>query len=183
MQDPDKLVRYLGLIVLGAVALGGCTTTRTRVDWVRVPRQNAVQAPPPAYTPPPPAYPPSVPATDDDFTRWAGDRVFFDTDRATLSLNARDILARQAEWLGRHPNVAVRIEGNTDERGSAQHNMGLGQRRADAVRDYLVRRGVAGARISTMSNGVSRPIETGSDEASHARNRNAQTVVITVQGL
>jgi peptidoglycan-associated lipoprotein len=120
-----------------------------------------------------------VPGSAEDFAVKAGDRVFFGFDSAALDTQARATLDAQATWLRGYPNVLVRIEGNTDERGQEEHNLVLGQHRAQAVRAYLASRGVDAARISTVSNGVALPIVMGSDPASLAQNRNARTVIIT----
>lgn len=106
-----------------------------------------------------------------------GDRVFFDFDSSTLSPEAQAILDRQAEWFGRNPSVAAQLEGHADERGTREYNLGLGQRRANAARDYLVARGVAGGRLSTISFGKDRPDALGSNEQAWAQNRRAVTAV------
>lgn len=177
MQISTRPARTLILMTTAALALGGCSTTR--YEWKQVPGQGAVHRPPP---PPPPVQEFTPPSASDDFAAYAGDRVFFDTDKSVLKLNARQTLDRQAEWLNRHPEVTARIEGNADQRGTPQYNEALGQRRAEAVRDYLVSRGVAASRISMVSYGLSQPIEPGRSPQALARNRNARTVVITAQG-
>ena len=103
------------------------------------------------------------------------DRVLFDTDRSTLSGEARSVLDRQSGWLQQNPGLAVQIAGNADERGTEEYNLALGERRAGAARDYLVSHGVQGSRISTISYGKDRPSALGSDEAAWAQNRNAIT--------
>jgi peptidoglycan-associated lipoprotein len=108
----------------------------------------------------------------------AGDRVFFDTDAYQIRPDAAEILARQADWLGRYPAVRVRIEGNCDERGTREYNFALGERRANSVREFLVAHGVDGGRITTVSYGKERPIDPGSDEAAWAKNRNAHTDIV-----
>ena len=86
-------------------------------------------------------------------------------------------LDRQAAWLGRYPQVSVQVAGNCDERGTEEYNLALGQRRANAARDYLVARGVQSARITTISYGKDRPTALGDDEQAWAQNRNAITSV------
>ena len=103
------------------------------------------------------------------------DRVLFDTDRATLSGEARGVLDSQAGWLQRTPGMAVQVAGNADERGTEEYNLALGQRRANAARDYLVSHGVQGSRISTISYGKDRPSALGSTPDAWAQNRNAIT--------
>ena len=94
-----------------------------------------------------------------------------------LSGDARSTLDRQSGWLGRYPQVSVQIAGNCDERGTEEYNLALGQRRANAARDYLVARGVSSARISTISYGKERPTALGDNEEAWAQNRNAITSV------
>jgi peptidoglycan-associated lipoprotein len=117
------------------------------------------------------------PGSQEDLVRSAGDRILFDTDRATLNPAASAILARQAAWLQQNPQVNVWVAGNCDERGTEEYNLALGQRRANADRDYLVAHGVAKARVETISYGKARPVDAGSNAAAWAQNRNAVTSV------
>lgn len=103
------------------------------------------------------------------------DRVLFDTDRSSLSADARGTLDRQAAWLGQKPSLAVQIAGNADERGTEEYNLALGERRANAARDYLVSKGVQGSRITTISYGKDRPSALGSNPEAWSQNRNAIT--------
>jgi peptidoglycan-associated lipoprotein len=107
-----------------------------------------------------------------------GDRVYFDFDKYDIRDEARPLLDAQASWLSRYPMVRVRIEGNTDELGTTEYNFALGARRANAVREYLSGRGIALARIDTVSYGKARPIDTGGGETAQAHNRNAHTTLI-----
>ncbi len=118
-----------------------------------------------------------APGSQEDLVANVGDRVMFATDRSTLSSDAQGVLQRQSAWLAKYPQDAVQIAGNCDERGTEEYNIALGQRRANAARDYLVAQGVAGARITTISYGKDRPTATGSDESAWAQNRNAITSV------
>ena len=119
----------------------------------------------------------ALPGSSQDFVITAGDTVFFDTDAYTIRPDAADILAKQADWLGRYPAVHVRIEGNCDERGTREYNFALGARRANSVRDFLVAHGVDGGRITTVSYGKERPIDPGDDESAWAKNRNGHTTI------
>ena len=92
---------------------------------------------------------------------------------------AQPRLDAQAAWLQRYPQVTVRIEGNADERGTREYNLALGARRAEAVRTYLIQRGVPAGRIDTISFGKERPIVEGSNEAAWAQNRNAHTAIVS----
>ena len=105
------------------------------------------------------------------------DRVFFATDSHTLDDRARSVLDTQAAWLVRNPNVRVTIEGHADERGTREYNLALGDRRANAAKNYLAARGVPAARMSTISWGKERPEALGSDEGAWAQNRRAVTVI------
>ena len=91
--------------------------------------------------------------------------------------DARSTLDRQAGWLAQYQQVNVQVAGNCDDRGTEEYNLALGQRRANASRDYLVARGVAGARISTISYGKDRPTALGDNEQSWTQNRNTITSV------
>lgn len=116
------------------------------------------------------------PGSQADLAATAGDRVYFALDRHDLSADARATLDRQAAWLGRYPG-AVLVEGNADERGTREYNLALGARRADAVRQHLISRGVDATRIRTVSYGKERPIDPRSNEEGWAINRNAHTVI------
>ncbi len=118
-----------------------------------------------------------VPGSQEDLVANVGDRVLFAFDSSTLSSEAQGTLERQSGWLGRYPQVSVQIAGNTDDRGTEEYNLALGQRRANAARDYLVAKGVSSARISTISYGKDRPTALGDNEESWAQNRNAITSV------
>ena len=108
----------------------------------------------------------AVPGSEEDLVANVGDRVFFDTARQSLSSDAQATLDKQASWLGRYPQVSVQMAGNADDRGTEEYNIALGQRRANAARDYLVAKGVstASSRISTISYGKDRPTAQGDDE-------------------
>ena len=105
------------------------------------------------------------------------DRVFFAFDSYALDESSRRTLDSQAAWLQRNPAVRVVIEGHCDERGTREYNLALGDRRANAVRDYLESRGVAASRMQTISWGKERPAVEGSYEEAWAQNRRAVTVV------
>jgi peptidoglycan-associated lipoprotein len=117
------------------------------------------------------------PGSQEDLVANVGDRVFFDFDRSNIRADQRPVLQRQAEWMGRYPEVRVLVEGHTDERGTREYNLALGQRRANATRDVLVAGGVNPSRVSTISFGKDQPAALGSDESAWAQNRRAVTVV------
>jgi peptidoglycan-associated lipoprotein len=119
----------------------------------------------------------AAPGSQEDLAQSAGDRIFFDTDRSALTQQATATLDRQFAWLQQYPQVNIWIAGNCDERGTEEYNLALGQRRANADRDYLVAHGIARGRIETISYGKSRPIDGASTPEAWAQNRNAITSV------
>ncbi len=104
--------------------------------------------------------------------------VFFDTDKSDLTPETRDLLAANAEWLRQHPTVRVLVEGHCDERHTAEYNLALGWRRANAVKSYLVSLGVGGGRLDTISYGEERPFALGRDESAWRLNRRAHFVIV-----
>jgi peptidoglycan-associated lipoprotein len=106
-----------------------------------------------------------------------GDTVYFGFDEYGLTSDDRVILERQAALLMRSPSLGVRIEGHTDERGTREYNLALGDRRSNSVKDYLVVLGVDPSRITTVSYGEERPAVLGSDEGSWTQNRRAVTLI------
>ncbi|MFV0514483.1 MAG: peptidoglycan-associated lipoprotein Pal [Jhaorihella sp.] len=119
----------------------------------------------------------SDPASPAYFQQAIGDRVLFAVDQSDLSQEAQSTLQAQAEWLMRNSDYSAVIEGHADEQGTREYNLALGARRANAAREFLVSRGVAGSRLKTVSYGKERPIEICSQEACYAKNRRAVTVL------
>ncbi len=103
--------------------------------------------------------------------------VFFATDRYELGQEAREHLATNATWLRQYPTVAILVEGHCDERNTREYNLALGERRANAVRDYLIFMGVDAHRIRTISYGEERPFSQGHDEATWQLNRRSHFVI------
>lgn len=118
-----------------------------------------------------------TPGSVGDFRQNVGDRVFFDTDSSTVREDGRQTLNRQAEWLKKYGNYQITIEGHCDERGTREYNLALGERRANAARQYLIAQGIPASRIKTVSYGKERPDPVGSDEGAWARNRRAVTAL------
>lgn len=116
-----------------------------------------------------------------DFMANAEDRVFFAFDSSALTDNATEVLDTQVKWLNmrKHNKVNVIVQGYCDDRGTREYNLALGERRANAVKQYLVSQGVAADRISVISYGKERPAVLGNNEAARAQNRRAVTVVKT----
>ncbi|MCC6597257.1 MAG: peptidoglycan-associated lipoprotein Pal [Alphaproteobacteria bacterium] len=119
----------------------------------------------------------AAPGTQADLVVNVGDRVFFGYDRYDISSEAQMTLNKQASWLQQYPNLNVTVEGHSDERGTREYNLALGERRANSVKNFLVASGVAANRINTISYGKERPAVPGSDETSFAQNRRGVTKV------
>ncbi len=178
------------LIVFMALYLGACKSSGPKVD-----------APPPKPTPVPTPEPSAIteevvhePETNtivsqevteelpEDLAQlnaqgYLGD-VFFDTDRFDLTPAARESLATNAAWLQKHPTISILIEGHCDERNTREYNLALGERRASAVRDYLVFLGIASQRIQIISYGEEKPFALGSNEGSWKLNRRAHFLIV-----
>jgi peptidoglycan-associated lipoprotein len=120
---------------------------------------------------------PNDPTSVAYFNQTIGDRVLFAVDQSTISDTGRVTLDGQANWLNNNTDFTAVIEGHADEQGTREYNVALGARRANAVREYLISRGVAGTRLTTVSYGKERPIEICSNEACYAQNRRAVTVL------
>jgi peptidoglycan-associated lipoprotein len=119
----------------------------------------------------------AAPGSQQDFVVNVGDRVFFSTDSSDLSAQARATLDKQAEWLNHYNQYTAQVQGNADERGTREYNLALGARRAQVVRDYLVSRGVAANRLSTISFGKERPVALCDDISCWSQNRRSVTAL------
>ena len=137
----------------------------------------ACSSKPPEAPAPAPVATGIVPGSQEDLVANVGDRVFFDFDVSRLREDAKATLDKQSAWLAKYPNVNAQIAGNTDERGTEEYNLALGERRANSAASYLKARGVASARLTTISYGKDRPTAQGSTEEAWAQNRNAITSV------
>ena len=104
------------------------------------------------------------------------DRVFFATNESVLTTASRDTLRKQAGWMRKNSDLTFVIEGHADERGTREYNLALGERRANAAKDYLMTYGVAGNRLSVISYGKERPVDSGSNPLSWSKNRRSVTV-------
>lgn len=120
---------------------------------------------------------PNDPSSPAFFNETVGDRVLFAVDQSTLTPDGQIVLDGQANWLLTNTDFTAVIEGHADEQGTREYNVALGARRANAVREYLVSRGVAGNRLRTVSYGKERPLEVCSNESCYAKNRRAVTVL------
>jgi len=120
----------------------------------------------------------ATPGSQQDFVVNVGDRVFFETDSSELSAQSRTTLDKQAQWLNTYSQYGqFTIEGHADERGTREYNIALGARRAQAVRDYLISRGVAANRMRTISYGKERPVALCDNISCWSQNRRAVTVL------
>ncbi len=161
-------------LLAGSLALGAC----------------AKQAP--EDLPPPPVNPntgggsvdtgPAVPGvgTNEHFVAGVNGQniIFFDTDRYNIDSADAAALQTQAQYLSQYPSVTVTIEGHADERGTREYNLALGERRANAAKNYLTSLGVAASRVSTVSYGEERPAALASTPEAWAQNRRAVTIVV-----
>ena len=137
----------------------------------------ACSSPAPTTTTAPAATSGIVPGSQEDLVANVGDRVFFDFNQSTLRADAKGTLDKQVAWLAKYGSVNVQVAGNCDERGTEEYNLALGQRRANSAASYLRAKGVAGARLNTISYGKDRPTAQGSTEEAWSQDRNAITSV------
>ena len=118
-----------------------------------------------------------ISGTHEDFIVSVGDRVFFDYDSAELDADAQELLQAQAAWLKQYKKTSIIIEGHCDERGTREYNLALGEKRAQAVKNYLNGLGVDSSSISTISYGKERPAVVGSNDDAWSQNRRSVTKV------
>ena len=104
------------------------------------------------------------------------DRVFFATNKSSLTTRSRDTLRKQATYLRKNKDLTVTVEGHADERGTREYNLALGERRANAAKDYLMTYGISSDRISVLSYGKERPVDSGSNPLAWSKNRRSVTV-------
>jgi peptidoglycan-associated lipoprotein len=147
------------------------------------PPPPTVEARPPAAPPPPPPPPPVTPPpagpsiSQQEFQAFQNQDIYFDFDKYDLRTDARTILDRKASFLNQNSSVRVQIEGHCDERGTVEYNLALGERRANAAKQYLTTAGISAGRLSTISYGEERPLDPGQNEAAWARNRRDHFVI------
>ena len=104
------------------------------------------------------------------------DRVFFATNESVLTTASRETLRKQAAWMRKNSDVTVVLEGHADERGTREYNLALGERRANAAKDYLMTYGISSNRMSVISYGKERPVDSGSTPLAWSKNRRSVTV-------
>ncbi len=166
----------IAVTLAGALALSACK--KDPPDDLPPPPQDTVDTTP---TPTGPLGPEgAVPGTQQHFVEvmQGADTIYFDTDKFDLGSEDIAALRSQAAYLQQYPTVRATIEGHCDERGTRDYNIALGDRRANAAKNYLVSLGVAGDRLTAVSYGKERPVALGSNEEAWARNRRAVTVVL-----
>ncbi len=154
----------------GTAAGTGTTTDTTATTSSSVTAEATTVSPDEAVAGP-------TPGTQEDLVVNVGDRVFFDFDKSVIVAAAEKTLKRQAAWLKQFPSVSVTIEGHCDERGTREYNLALGERRATALKNFLVALGIDSSRIATISYGKERPDALGHSEAAWSQNRRGVTVV------
>lgn len=160
------------LLLAGALAVSACKTN--------APKQLPPEPGPATTTTGPSETTGPVAGSQADFVAkmTGADTIYFDTDKYDIDSADQAALAKQAQWLMQYPAKRATIEGHCDERGTREYNLALGERRANAAKNYLVGLGVDASRVSTISYGKERPVALGSDEQAWAQNRRAVTVTI-----
>ena len=155
----SKILKNTFLVLMASLILTACATTK------KVSMDNQMQGD--VYT-----------GTDtvEYLASGVPDRVFFATNESVLTTASRDTLRKQATWLRANSEITVVLEGHADERGTREYNLALGERRANAAKDYLMTYGVSANRISVISYGKERPVDSGSNPLSWSKNRRAVTV-------
>ena len=155
----SKILKNTFLVLMASLILTACATTK------KVSMDNQMQGD--VYT-----------GTDtvEYLASGVPDRVFFATNESILTTASRDTLRKQATWLRANSEITVVLEGHADERGTREYNLALGERRANAAKDYLMTYGVSASRISVISYGKERPVDAGSNPLSWSKNRRSVTV-------
>ena len=150
-------LKRLALVILASIALTACATQKKQSGMM----QGDVY-------------------TGNDTVEYLAtgvkDRVFFATNKSTLTTASRDTLRKQAAWMRKKSDLKFTIEGHADERGTREYNLALGERRANAVKDYLMTYGISGNRLSVISYGKERPVNSGSSPLAWSQNRRSVTV-------
>lgn len=161
------------VLVVAALALSACTNAGRfdNNDSVNLNDQPGAGAGDPGA----PGF--GDPSSPTYFQQAIGDRVLFEVDQHTLNASARATLDAQARWLKENADYQAVIEGHADEQGTREYNLALGGRRANAVYEYLISKGIPASRLKFVTYGKERPIEICSEESCYAKNRRAVTVI------
>ena len=152
-----KILKNTFLVIVACLALSACATSK----------KSSGQMQGDVYT---------GKDTVEYLASGVADRVFFATNESVLTTAARETLRKQAQWLRKNSKVTVVLEGHADERGTREYNLALGERRANSVKDYLMTYGISGNRISVISYGKERPVDSGSNPLAWSKNRRSVTV-------
>ena len=165
----------IAVTMASALALSACK--KEAPEDLPPPPQNVAT---PTPTPGPVTPQGAIPGTQAHFaqTMQGRDTIYFDTDKFDIDSEDQAALRQQAQYLQQYPNVRATVEGHADERGTREYNLALGERRANAAKNYLVSLGVPANRVTTVSYGKERPVALGSNEQAWARNRRAVTIVL-----
>ena len=152
----NKILKNTFLVVVACLALSACATKKVSTQM-----QGDV------YT-----------GTDtvEYLASGVPDRVFFATNESVLTTASRETLRKQAAWLRKNSKITIVLEGHADERGTREYNLALGERRANAAKDYLMTYGISSDRISVLSYGKERPVDSGSNPLAWSKNRRSVTV-------
>ena len=166
----SKILKNTFLVIIFGLVVTACTTTTKKTavgKYTKIESEAEVQMQGDVYV-----------GTDTvgELSKGVPDRVFFATNESILTTISRDTLRKQATWLRENSNVNVVVEGHADERGTREYNLALGERRANAAKDYLMTYGVSADRISVISYGKERPVDSGSNPLSWSKNRRSVTV-------
>lgn len=163
-----RFLLIIGLIAVMVMAYGCGKKPPPPVEQPKA--VDTTPAPPPPAPPPPPPAPPAAPEVKaSDFKI-----VYFDFDKSNVRADQQAALDQNAQILKNNPNVNIQVEGNCDERGTVEYNLALGDRRAQAVKKYLIDLGISADRIKTISYGKERPAVLGTGEEVWAKNRRAE---------
>ena len=153
----NKAVKNLFIVLFSTLLISACSTAKkSKVDTVDD-----------VYT---------GSDTVEFLAKGVPDRIFFATNKSSLTTASRDTLRKQATWMRKNKDLTVTIEGHADERGTREYNLALGERRANAAKDYLMTYGVSGKRISVISYGKERPVNPASSPLAWSQNRRSVTV-------
>ena len=166
----------LGTVIAIAAIFGGCATQATQDSTATADTQSAARAPQPAGAPTPTRSMISATGASDAKAVPAKRSVYYEYDKAEITAEGRKLVESHADYLRTHPGLKVVIEGNADERGSAEYNVALGQRRADGVSKIMTLLGVPSERIETVSFGKEKPKVSGHNETSWSENRRSDIV-------
>ena len=161
----------LASVVVLALALGACASKKKTEDQAGAGDTGTATAPQIESTPM------NFDAAGSDSGKISGlETIRFDYDKSNLNSSAKKTLASNVAWMKSHAGTNLQIEGHCDARGSIEYNLSLGERRAQAVKAYMVGLGVAGSRLSVISYGKEKPLQQGDSEAAYAQNRRANFV-------